>query len=110
MNDFETALRFVHDSLVEMRAQGNTSLRASSDALTRLMEIKTVVPHPASDSKRQPIESKIQMPTARNERSAAGPSDSTISKSARMDALRARALVCVKCPHLARTRTQVVFG
>lgn len=31
-------------------------------------------------------------------------------KAARMDALRARALVCEKCPHLARSRTQVVFG
>jgi DNA polymerase len=27
-----------------------------------------------------------------------------------MDELRSRALLCVKCPHLARTRTQVVFG
>ncbi len=28
----------------------------------------------------------------------------------RIKALRDRALVCVKCPHLAETRTQVVFG
>lgn len=27
-----------------------------------------------------------------------------------LEELRAAALVCVKCPHLARTRTQVVFG
>jgi uracil-DNA glycosylase family 4 len=34
----------------------------------------------------------------------------TIFKQERYDALKARALVCLKCPHLARTRTQVVFG
>ncbi len=31
-------------------------------------------------------------------------------KIARMDALRERALACVKCPNLAESRTQVVFG
>jgi len=32
------------------------------------------------------------------------------TKAERMNRLRQRALACVKCPHLAATRTQVVFG
>ena len=32
------------------------------------------------------------------------------SKPERMERLRERALVCIKCPHLAASRTQVVFG
>jgi uracil-DNA glycosylase family 4 len=34
----------------------------------------------------------------------------TIEKTAAFNALRDRALVCVKCPHLAATRKNVVFG
>jgi DNA polymerase len=32
------------------------------------------------------------------------------SRAAKMDAIRQRALVCERCPHLAGSRTQVVFG
>jgi uracil-DNA glycosylase len=35
---------------------------------------------------------------------------SAVEKSAAFDALRERALVCVKCPHLAASRKNVVFG
>jgi len=35
---------------------------------------------------------------------------SAIEKAAAFTALRARALACVKCPHLAASRTTVVFG
>ena len=34
----------------------------------------------------------------------------TDGKVTRMNSLRAQALVCEKCPHLVRSRTQVVFG
>lgn len=41
---------------------------------------------------------------------SAGIGDPIADKSAAMNELRQRALVCERCPHLVRTRTQVVFG
>ncbi len=38
------------------------------------------------------------------------PSDPAVDKRAAMEEIRARALVCQKCPPLVRSRTQVVFG
>ncbi len=34
----------------------------------------------------------------------------TVDKSALLAPIRARVAICTKCPHLARTRTQTVFG
>lgn len=44
------------------------------------------------------------------ERPAAGPALSPEAKAAALADLRQRALVCVKCPHLASSRKNVVFG
>jgi len=41
---------------------------------------------------------------------SASPALSPEAKAAAMSELRERALVCVKCPHLARSRRNVVFG
>lgn len=41
---------------------------------------------------------------------AAAVGGSTIDRAAAMAEVRERALVCQKCPHLVRSRTQVVFG
>jgi DNA polymerase len=38
------------------------------------------------------------------------PPDNAADKSALLDQIRARVCACTKCPHLARTRTQTVFG
>jgi DNA polymerase len=43
-------------------------------------------------------------------RSAIGNRQSTIEKAAAFNALRERALACVKCPHLVASRKSVVFG
>lgn len=42
--------------------------------------------------------------------SFSGPMLGAEEKAVAMQAIRERALVCQKCPHLVRTRTQVVFG
>jgi DNA polymerase len=42
--------------------------------------------------------------------SAIGNRQSTIEKAAAFNALRERALACVKCPHLVASRKSVVFG
>lgn len=40
----------------------------------------------------------------------AGPGEPVADRSAAMEELRRKALVCQQCPHLVRARTQVVFG
>ena len=79
MNEFQSALGIVHESLSRLREQGVT-LRASRESLRELQQ--------ATPTSAAAIE----------------------NKAARMDPLRAIALGCVKCPHLAHSRTQVVFG
>ncbi|SRR5579862_1292475 len=78
MNEFESAVNIVHDSLRRMREEG-AALRASASSL-RALSAAAPAPRPPRD------------------------------KAARIAALRERALVCQKCPHLARTRRTVVFG
>jgi uracil-DNA glycosylase family 4 len=94
MSEFETALRHVHEELTAFRAQGREP-RASRAALEALVKMNAA---PA----RAPSPDPVQKPP---------PSGSVVSdKAARMQKVRERALPCEKCPHLAATRTQVVFG
>lgn len=85
MNSFDAGLQVVIDALVQARAAGGGRLSASSDALARLAAARPAAPAPLPPSSPSP---------------AADP----------LAALREIVLPCVKCPHLARTRTQVVFG
>ena len=98
MSNFDKALQIVHDSLAQIRENGGT-LRASKTSIAKLVRIK-----PA----RQGTPKPVAPPPSHSSRSseAASPSD----KAARMEPLRARALICQKCPHLVKSRTQVVFG
>jgi uracil-DNA glycosylase family 4 len=86
MNEFQSAVGIVHDSLVRMREEGNLHACASARSLAALLAAR---PAPAAHAP-QP----------------APPPD----KGASFAALRDRALVCVRCPHLVRTRRTVVFG
>ena len=86
MNEFQSAVKIVHDSLVRMREEGNVHARASALSLAALIAAR---PSPVA-----PIPQAI--PVA--------------NKAEKFSALRARALVCVRCPHLAATRRTVVFG
>jgi uracil-DNA glycosylase len=94
VDKFDTALQFVHEKLVEIRENSAKDLRASKTSLAKLVFTK---PAPKSSAAR------IETPAP-----ARKPSNS--DKAERMAALRARALVCVKCEHLVKSRTQVVFG
>lgn len=100
VNRFDTALAFVREKLGEIQENGG-KLRASRASLAKLASAK---PAPKSRA----VEPKSPPPAAalRPVPQSSGSGD----KAARMDALRARALVCVKCEHLVKSRTQVVFG
>ena len=99
MGKFDTALNIVHNALSQMRENGGKELRASKTSLARLIAAK---PAPVSATA---AAAKLPAPAPLP---AAKPDDG--KKTERMAALRARALVCEKCPHLVKSRTQVVFG
>src|SRR2546423_13104660 len=79
--EFSPALDLVLGALEQMRENGGRLPRASRDSLAQL----------------------------RN-RSPATPARPAIDKAALLGPIQARVAVCTKCPHLARSRTQTVFG
>jgi uracil-DNA glycosylase family 4 len=85
-SEFSPALDLVLGALQEMRERGGKLPRASRNSLIQLRRpafadpIETVRPAPAGD------------------------------KAALLAPIQARVAVCIKCPHLARSRTQTVFG
>jgi DNA polymerase len=63
------------------------------------------IPTPATSPVETPLAAKVL-----SEATPMPPKQTTKSKSAAMAALRERALACIKCPHLAASRKNVVFG
>lgn len=109
----------VHDALGAMKERG-VQLYASREALAAFANAPapltpaeaTKPPEAAPPSSFFP---KIPMPPAVDPLpvalAAAVQVEATHgTKAERLAALRAPALICQRCPHLARTRTQVVFG
>ena len=88
MTEFQSALDHVHATLSDLREQG-VELRASAAALTRLTDTPTTA---------KPVPAPLP-----------GPSPVS-AKAARLAALRGPVLACTLCPHLVKSRTQVVFG
>jgi uracil-DNA glycosylase len=97
VSQFSSALDFVVKALEQMRNDGERLPRASRSSLDQLQG--TVSMEPATT---QPI-------TRPSSDSSAGASVSP-DKAALLESIRVRVAQCVKCPHLARTRTQTVFG
>ncbi len=118
MSDFNKAVQFVHDTLKQHDTAGRKP-RASRSALEKLVAArpaaaaKPIPQQPASNPpatmprtdrpvSTQPIAAPKPAP-----RAASAPAG---DKAARFAAMRARVIVCEKCPHLVKSRTQVVFG
>ena len=95
MTEFQSALDHVHSTLSDLREQG-VELRASADALARLAETPTGRDAPA--------------PCKEPGRPGPSATGSAGSKAERLAALRGPVLACTLCPHLVKSRTQVVFG
>ncbi|MFN2476706.1 MAG: uracil-DNA glycosylase family protein [Chthoniobacterales bacterium] len=90
MSEFQNALDSVLGTLEQMRAGGGRLPRASRSALADLAAAQPTTPEAE-------FTGKI---TGAN----------TATKAERLAPIRARVLVCTRCPHLAATRTQTVFG
>jgi DNA polymerase len=88
VNDFPPALELVLTALEQMRERGEKLPRASR---TSLIELRRNAPGRLETGQRASV-------------------PATGDKSALLAAIQARVSVCVKCPHLAATRTQTVFG
>ncbi|MEY2499790.1 MAG: uracil-DNA glycosylase [Verrucomicrobiota bacterium] len=85
-SEFSPALDLVLGALEQMRADGGKLPRASRISLTQL---------------RRPAEASPVEPAAPTQ---------VGNKAALLAPIQARVAVCIKCPHLARSRTQTVFG
>jgi uracil-DNA glycosylase len=96
----QPALSVVLEALEKIRDSQEKPLRVSRATLHRLFEQATP-PDAAADVPATPKPGKGGSP-ARNADVAA--------KAAALAHVRERVCVCMKCPHLARTRTQTVFG
>lgn len=115
MSDFDEAIRAVHDALSQMRETGaGAKARASRKSLEALRRAKppagvakaeTVVKKPA-EVQQTPAPASSAPETSRGVAAPPALGD----KAARLAALAAIVAPCPKCPHLARTRTQTVFG
>ena len=118
MSDFNKAVQFVHDTLKQHDTAGRKP-RASRAALEKLVAsrpapaTKTPPHQPATNPPAtmprtdRPVSTKPITAPKPAPRAASAP---TGDKAARFAAMRARVIVCEKCPHLVKSRTQVVFG
>jgi DNA polymerase len=97
--------------LQELKAQGVRFVPVAPDSLAALNETPRRVVSPKQSAPGttpaiippKPAETKISVP-------AFDPRPSTPEKTAAYTELRQRAMTCVKCPHLASSRKNVVFG
>ena len=121
---FEQLLDATIQHLEDLKSRGVKSVNLSPESLASLRSAAL----PSSTAKRTTASSAASMTTASGPIPPHGEADvipvleaaSTLSpapapldpatKAEAMRELRERALVCVKCPHLASSRTNVVFG
>ncbi|MGC3988904.1 MAG: uracil-DNA glycosylase family protein [Chthoniobacteraceae bacterium] len=131
MSQFDEALNYVHRALSDLREGGTADhLRSSFTALEQLkatarpaaskatpMAVASPTLRPPSPQPLEPATPTVPQPSMPAKTPAL---TSTVSspritqpgapKAERIQALREVALQCVKCPHLVKSRTQVVFG
>lgn len=102
MSDFQNAVEIVHDALRGLHENG-VELRASSASLENLAAIPPLCVESAP----------VAAPATANSIAPAPPRPANTdprSNAERLAEIRGPILACVKCPHLVRSRTQVVFG
>jgi uracil-DNA glycosylase len=95
MNDFQRVLDSTERHLLTLKASGVRFLAVQPETLTRLREPAPVVEEEARELVESPPEPSPQ-PSA--------------PAAATMEDLRQRASACLKCPHLVKSRKNVVFG
>ena len=97
-NDYTRVLEATERHLQALKAGGVRFLTVESDTLRQLQQAP---PPPAR---------KVHPPSDKSDMSDKSDTTPPENTETPMAALRARAAVCVKCPHLAGSRKNVVFG
>lgn len=100
---FQPALSVVLDALEKIRDSQGKRLRVSRSALSRLFE----------QASKPEAEAEAALPPSsqRTGRTGLPPRKIDVAaKAAALSHVRETVCVCTKCPHLARVRTQTVFG
>jgi DNA polymerase len=92
--EFSPALDLVLNALEQMRDRGGKLPRASRGSLSQLHGRGVI----SSRDHRSRLQEEQETPAA------------VVDKAALLAPIQARVAVCVKCPHLAASRTQTVFG
>lgn len=105
----DPALDFVHDTLAQLHESG-VELRASGEALRRLAESSPPARERTPAALGEVREARPSPPPAVVAPASRATSADAAGKAARLAELRPTVLACVKCPHLVKSRTQVVFG
>jgi uracil-DNA glycosylase len=101
MSDFQRVLATTEQHLLALRASGVRFLSVQPEILSQLREPPPPVVEIHS--------AKAIEPTAEQQASASA-DPSPVDTEAGMAALRQRASACLKCPHLVKSRRNVVFG
>ncbi|HEX4083291.1 MAG TPA: uracil-DNA glycosylase [Chthoniobacteraceae bacterium] len=118
MNEFEQALEVTTESLRKLSENGS-NIRGSREALRRLAAAKPKEAPAASAAQSGP--KPLAKPPAKREQAIptpqpAKPASAEVfqttgaTRQEKMEQIRAAVAPCTKCPQLARTRTQTVFG
>jgi uracil-DNA glycosylase family 4 len=109
---FDILLRATIDHLEDLKSQGTKFIRVNPQNIAVLSNIKRPTPQTA------PAPKPVEPAPAATPRKVVGPAPEatpivitpTGDKAADLGALRDRAMVCVKCPNLATSRKNVVWG
>jgi DNA polymerase len=126
MNSFPEAFDYVHQTLSLWR-EGGRSIRAGRAAIERLKAGGPVASRPAAapptreaklaeSQPRRPVRTEAAAtPEPLPEQAMAAFSEPRVApeegtRAERLAALRTHVLACEKCPHLVKSRKQVVFG
>jgi DNA polymerase len=118
-DDYRQLLDATIQHLESMKARGTRHVTVAPETLRALARPPAKLPianfqapisknHAAAPAVTPKVIHTIAVPVA--EQSEIGNRKSEVDKAAAFAALRERALACVKCPHLAASRKNVVFG
>lgn len=115
MSKFQEALDFTAESLRKLSETGS-NLRGSRESLRRLSAAKAQARPAAVAPALATPKAALAAPATASTKSAPAPPSTDVfqttgaTKQERIEQLRAAVAPCTKCPNLARTRTQTVFG
>jgi uracil-DNA glycosylase len=113
-DDYGRLLDATIQHLEDLKSRGVRNVAVAPETLRALAQppaAKPLISNPKSQmDKSAPPPQELSLALPGETQSAIANPQSPIEKAAAFAALRERALACVKCPHLASSRKNVVFG